>query len=344
MRVCVVGFGTVGRWLGAVLATERPQLRERYGVSVQLVGVANARHGLIYCGDGLDPGGIIDLVGSGRPLSDYPGSTQWSSATQGLREIEYDLLVETSASPPGDGEPGLTHMREALGRGIDVVTSNKWPVALAGVELAALADESRLEFRAESTVMSGTPVLRALTDGLAGARPRALRGVLNATVNSILTTMRHGSTYADALAEAQAEGLAEPDPSADVEGHDSVAKLMILSALVLGRQLRVDAVARRSVAELDDAELAAGGDPELHLREVATLELLEPDGEVRAAVAPRLLAADDPLARIEGTMNALVCRAEPLGEVRVVGPGAGPRLAGQGVLSDLISVGRTRRH
>ena len=145
--------------------------------------------------------------------------------------------MEVTASPPVDGEPGLTHMREALGRGIPVVTSNKWPVALHGAELATLARSQGAAFRAESTVMSGTPVLSALTEGLAGTVPVALRGVLNATANVILSKMADGTSYEDALAEAQRAGLAERDPAADVEGYDATAKVMILSALVFGRQL-----------------------------------------------------------------------------------------------------------
>ena len=139
-----------------------------------------------------------------------------------------------TASPPAGGEPGLTHMREALQRRIPVVTSNKWPVALHGAELAALARRQGVAFRAESTVMSGTPVLSALADGMAGAVPGGLRGVLNATANAILSQMADGIPYADALAEAQRAGLAKPDPAADVEGHDTVAKVMVLSALVFG--------------------------------------------------------------------------------------------------------------
>lgn len=134
-------------------------------------------------------------------------------------------------------------MREALQRGIPVVTSSKWPVALHGVELAGLARRRGVAFRAESTVMSGTPVLSTLTEGLAGTVPVALRGLLNATANLILSQMAHGTSYENALAAAQRTGLAERDPAADVKGHDTVAKLMILSALVFGRQLRRDQVA-----------------------------------------------------------------------------------------------------
>jgi homoserine dehydrogenase len=249
-----------------------------------------------------------------------------------------------TASPSTDGEPGLSHMREALGRGIPVVTSNKWPVALHGMELAELAGDRGAGLRAESTVMSGTPLLSTLVEGLAGTVPVGLRALLNATVNFILSRMAEGRSYADALAEAQAAGLAERDPAADVEGHDSVAKVMILAALVFRRQLRPDQVARRGIDAITREEIDGAAATGKRLKHVATLEFSGPDGtgDVTARVEPELVPPDDPLARIEGTTNAVVCRASPVGEVTVAGPGAGPELAGQGVLSDLIAVGRGR--
>jgi homoserine dehydrogenase len=194
--------------------------------------------------------------------------------------------------------------------------------------------------------MSGTPVLSTLTEGLAGARPLGVRGLLNATVNDILTRMAADLSYSDALAAAQDAGLAEPDPAADVSGLDEVAKVMILSALVFGRQLTRADVSYRGIDDLPDEALdearAAGGT----LKHVATLSFAESGGEgggtgaVSARVQSEVVRPDDPLAGVDGAVNALVFRAEPVGEVTITGPGAGPELAGQGVLSDLIAVAR----
>jgi homoserine dehydrogenase len=333
MRIWLVGYGTVGQWVARALSTHVRRLSERYGVEVTVVGVASRGNGFAY-----DPAGLDRE----RP---FAAARTWQSAIEGLRATEADLLVEVSESSPDNGEPGATHMREALERGIPVVTSNKWPVAHHGVELAALARSRGVAFRAESTVMSGTPVLGALLDGLAGAVPLGVRGLLNATVNFILTRMAAGSSYADALAEAQRVGLAERDPAADVDGHDAVAKVMILSALVFGRQLRREQVARRGIAELTGADLEAAAAAGARLKHVATLEFSEPDGggAVTARVEPEAVPGDDPLAGIEGTTNALVCRAEPVGTVTIAGPGAGLELAGQGVFSDLIRVAASAR-
>jgi homoserine dehydrogenase len=343
LRVWLVGFGTVGRWLASALDSQADRLADRYGVGVTVVGVANARDGFIYDGNGIDLRSLLRLASEGRSIGEEPGVRGWPSTIEGLRATEADLLVEVTASPEPDGEPGVTHMREALRRGIPVVTSNKWPVALHGVELAELARSRGVAFRAESTVMSGTPLLRALVDGLAGTVPVGLRGLLNATANFILSRMAEGVPYDDALAEAQEAGLAERDPGADVEGHDAVAKVMILSALFFGRQLRREQVACRGIDDLARSEVDQAVSGAARLKHVATLEFSAPDGEgeVAARVEPELLPMDDPLAHIEGTTNAVVCRANPVGEVTIAGPGAGPELAGQGVLSDLIAVARS---
>ena len=342
MRIWLVGFGTVGQWLARVLSQQAGPLQARYGLVPQVVGIASGRDGFVHAPDGLNLAAALAAARAGRPLASLPGTEHWPSTLDGLHATEADVLVEVSASPPADGEPGLSHLREALGRRIPVVTSNKWPVAHDGLALAALARDQRVPFRAESTVMSGTPVLSALTEGLAGARPLSLRGLLNATVNDILTRMAGGQTYPEALAAAQQAGLAEPDPAADVGGGDETAKVMILSALVFGRQLTRSDVTGQGIGDLPGQAVAearaAGGT----LKHVASLSFAGPGGTgpVTARVEPEVVRPGDRLAGIDGAVNGLTVRADPVGEVTLIGPGAGPELAGQGVLSDLIAVAR----
>ncbi len=343
LRISVVGLGTVGQWLLRALESGRERLARRHGVGFTVVGVANARDGFIYDPQGLDLSALLGLLASGRPILEQSGLSHWPTAIEGLRGSEADVLVEVTGSPLG-GEPGLAHMQAALERGMPVVTSNKWPVALHGVALVQMARRSGVAFRAESTVMSGTPVLAPLTEGLAGAQPIGLRGVLNATSNFILSAMANGRSYEDALTEAERAGLAERGVEADIDGSDAMAKTMILAGLVFGRQLRPDEVVRRGITDVTRAQIdrarADGGS----IRHVATLEFAQPDGagDVIARVEPMLLPQTDPLAAVSGTTNAIVCRTAPLGDLTIIGPGAGLELAGQGVLSDLIAVARAR--
>jgi homoserine dehydrogenase len=344
LRVSVVGLGTVGQWLLRALESGRERLARRHGVGITVVGAANARDGFIHDPEGLDLSALLGLLASGRSILEQPGVRSWPTAIEGLRGSEADGLVEVTGSPL-DGEPGFAHMQAALEGGMHVVTSNKWPVALHGVALAELARRGGVRFRAESTVMSGTPVLAPLVEGIAGTRPIGLRGILNATSNFILSAMANGRSYEDALTEAEDAGLAERGVEADIDGSDAMAKTMILAGLVFGRQLRPDQVVRRGIADVTRAQIDSARADGRSIRHVATLEFAQPDGggEVTARVEPMPLADTDPLAAISGTTNAIVCRAAPLGEVTIIGPGAGLELAGQGVLSDLIAVGRYAR-
>jgi homoserine dehydrogenase len=343
LRISVVGLGTVGQWLLRALESGRQRLARRYGTGFTVVGVANARDGFVHDGEGLDLSALLGLISSGRSITEQPGVRHWPTAIEGLQASEADVLAEVTGSPL-DGEPGFAHMQAALGRGMAVVTSNKWPVALHGVALVELARRAGVAFRAESTVMSGTPVLAPLVEGLAGTRAIALRGILNATSNFILSAMATGRSYEDALAKAQAAGLAERSVEADIDGSDAMAKVMILASLGFGMQLRPEQVLRRGIAEVTPGQIeearAAGGT----IRHVATLAFSEPEGagKVDARVEPMLLLDADPLAAIEGTTNAVVFRTDPVGDVTIIGPGAGLELAGQGVRSDLIAVARSR--
>lgn len=316
VRVAIVGLGVVGRWV-------LEALRDEAWVDVQLVAAADRQSGLIHRPDGLEIHDVLDAKANGL-LADIPGVKRWPTVLNGLGEIEIDVLIEVSQSPR-DGEPGRSHIQDALARGIAVVTSNKWPIATAGLELLEIARENSTQLRAESTVMSGTPVLSTLTEGIAGATPLRLRGVVNATVNFICSRVAAGDTYERALAMAKEIGLAEPDPGADVNGDDAISKLMVLAAFVFGIQLTASDVSQRGLSTL---EIRPGD----RIREVMTLD----PRRSRFSVDAGPVSVDDPLALLDGARNAIIAEIDPIGEIMIAGPGAGPKLAGQGVYSDLL--------
>jgi homoserine dehydrogenase len=323
-RMAIVGVGTVGQWVLEALRRDADRL------PLQVVAAADSRSGLVHRPESFEIDELLDVKAAGGSLADLEQVQRWPTAADGLREVDIDVLVEVSQSP-ADGEPGLSHMREALRRGIAVATSNKWPVAVGGTDLVELARESGAELRAESTVMSGTPVLSSLTEGISGATPRRLRGVVNATVNFVCSRVAAGETYERAVEEAREIGLAERDPSTDVDGHDSAAKLMVLAALVFGIKLSANDVERRGLSELRPR-------PGDLVKELITLD---PDAG-RFTVEARSISHDDPMARFDGATNAIIAEVDPIGEITIAGPGAGPRLAGQGVYSDLVRLAAGR--
>ncbi len=384
LRLSIIGFGTVGQGLAELLSTKRDLLRQNFDLDITLVSVANARSGFIYREDGLDIPALLELAAVRRPLTAHPGVTHWENALEGLQATGGDILVEATPTNLHDAEPGMSHIRLALSQGMHVVTANKGPGALAANELFALARQHGVQLRMESTVMAGTPVISTIREGMAGASVHALRGILNGTTNYILTAMAAGQSYAGALADAQARGYAETDPTADVEGHDAVAKTLILAALVFGRSLKPGDVIRQGITTITREQVQQAIEQDKRIKLVASLHLLSvnegqkpslhpsegnsapvgarvarsggvglygrppvpPDGSgpqkpsLEARVEPVALPLSDPLARVDGVMNALTISTDTLSEVTIIGPGAGRIATGQGLLADVIACAR----
>jgi homoserine dehydrogenase len=342
IRLSIVGFGVVGQGLAELLLTRRALLRQRFDLDVALVSVANARHGFIYNEHGLDISTLLALAAQRRPLTAHPDVRHWTDVLEGLRATGGDVLAEATGTNLRDAEPGISHIRCALMQHMHVVTANKGPGALAAEELLTLARAQGVQLRMESTVMAGTPVLSTIQEGLAGAQVRSIRGILNGTTNYILSAMAQGRDYAEVLAEAQAQGYAEADPTADVEGYDVVAKTLILSALVFGCPLKPDQVMRRGIIGITLADIQQAHAAGKRIKLVASLDAgddpLNPS--VQARVAPVALPESDPLAHVDGVMNAITLATDTLSDVTITGPGAGRLQTGQGLLADLIAVAR----
>jgi homoserine dehydrogenase len=357
LRLALLGFGTVGQWLAETLHTRRAWLQQEYGLVVTIISVATAHHGLIYRDEGLDIPTLLDLVATRRPLATHPEIAHWTNVLEGLQATGGDVLAEVSGATLRNGEPGLSSIRAAFSLGMHVVTSSKGPMALAGLELLSLARAQGVQLRMESTVMSGTPVLSTIREGMAGTSIRAIRGLLNGTVNFILSAMALGQSYAEALAQAQAQGYAEADPTDDVEGDDAIAKTLILAAVVFGRALAPSQVVREGITALTKEQIQRAVEQGKRIKHVASLRLLSLDGRevsraaadngtvpthLEARVEPIALPLSDPLARIDGLLNAIAIQTDTEASVTVIGPGAGRFQAGQGVLADLIAIAKSR--
>jgi homoserine dehydrogenase len=355
LRLALFGFGTVGQWLAEALHTQRAWLQQEFGLVVSIIAIATAHYGLISRDDGLDIPTLLDLVATRQPLAAHPKVTHWTNIFEGLQAISCDVLAEATGATLRNGEPGVSYIRAALLQGMHVITSSKGPMALAGLELLSLARAQGVQLRMESTVMSGTPVLSTIREGMAGTRIRAIRGILNGTANSILSAMAQGSGYAEELAQAQALGYAEADPTDDVEGDDSVAKTLILAAVAFGRALAPSHVVRQGITTLTRERVQQANAQGKRIKHVASLRLLSMDGtevsretadnglvptRLEARVEPLALPLSDPLAHIDGLLNAIAIQTDTEASVMVVGPGAGRFQAGQGMLSDLIAIGK----
>jgi len=243
-----------------------------------------------------------------------------------------DLVVELM----GGIEPAREYVLAAMRAGRHVVSANKQLLSRHGEELWACAREHGVQLRFEGAVAGVVPVIRVLQESLAGARVERVHGIVNGTTNYILSEMaRTGASYEDALAQAQALGYAEADPTDDVTGRDAAAKMAIIARLAFSTPVHLDQVVHEGIEHITADDIAYARELGLSLKLVGTAERV--DGGISVRVHPVFLYAGHPLASVEGPFNAVTLESEDITEVTLSGPGAGGPQTASAVLGDVIS-------
>ena len=339
-KLAIIGFGNVGQGFVQILRDQQDELARRFDLEYKIVAVSDLLKGSIYNPDGLSPAALLETVQASRSLETLEAANQGWDAQRTIAEADADILVELSYTDLKTGEPATSYIRQALEGGMHVVTTNKGPVALHYAELYNLARQKGVQIGIEGTVMSGTPAIRVGLDLLAGAGVSRVQGILNGTTNYILTRMADGVPYADALAEAQSQGYAEADPTGDVEGFDAAGKVVILANVLMNANIRMEDVDRQGIIRLTPEDITDARAEKMCWKLIARVEKTE-DG-VKASVRPTLIPLTDPLASVSGPTNAITYTTALLGDVTLIGPGAGRLATGYAILCDLLAFARMR--
>lgn len=334
MKIALIGFGVVGQGLLEILRDKAAALREDHGFAPQIVAVATGSKGTLVHPRGMDIRALLDAAARGG-LGHYPDQAglirDWDSARIAV-EADADVLIECSPSNFQTGQPALDVCIAALKSGKHLVLANKGPVALHYAKLMDAADRADRLLLFEGTVMAGTPSIALIQRVLQGCTITAARGILNGTTNYMLTQMAAGMTYADALADAQRLGYAEADPTADVDGWDAAGKALILANVLFGIQHRLDQMAVRGIRAITPAQIAdaaAAGERWKLIVEVTAQG---------ASVAPARLPLSNPLANVAGGTNAITYSTDLLGDVTLIGAGAGRTQTGYALLADVLHI------
>ncbi|MEM0191780.1 MAG: homoserine dehydrogenase [Candidatus Korarchaeum sp.] len=327
MRVVLMGLGVVGKAFLRILIEKAPEIRSKYGLNPTLVAVSDSSSSL-YNENGLDPSMVLDQKIRRGSLAGLANEVHLRGANL-VKEVEAEVLIEATPSNFKNGEPGLSNIKAALNSGKHVITVNKGPLALEMPALIEMFRESGLKFLFSGAVGGGTPFVRFVKRCLVGERVLAIRGVLNGTTNYILTRMESGMSFEKALAEAQKLGYAEADPSNDVDGWDSAAKLVILSNLAMELDVTLRDVEVRGIRGVKIEE-------EL-LSEGRTLRLIASADKYGLRVKPEVIERTDPLS-VSGALNAVSFFAEHSGRHTLVGKGAGGEETAAAILRDLVEL------
>ena len=336
MKLILIGLGVVGQGFAEILRDKVAELQRKHNFTAEIIGVVTASKGALYRSNALDIPGLLEAAqgGSFALYPDQPGLRRDMRAGDMIAAGEADVLVEVSPTNLETAQPALDYCHQAIDAGMHLALANKGPVALDYANLHAKARDNGLQLRYEATVMAGTPTMRLAKDALAGCAIRSARGILNGTTNYILTQMESGLSYAEALAQAQELGYAETDPAGDVEGWDAAGKVLILANALFGGGLTMADLDVSGITAISATDIAAAKAAGQRYKLIASAT--PAGGEVKATRLP----LDDPLASVGGSTNAITLETDLLGDITLIGAGAGKLETGYAILSDLLAIQR----
>ncbi|MEO6222128.1 MAG: homoserine dehydrogenase [Vicinamibacterales bacterium] len=344
MRIAIllIGFGHVGRRFVHLLHELKPWLNAN-GLDAVVVGIATRSRGSLFDDTGLDAVRVAQRVAGGDVVA--PASTSPTAhsliAQLGSLSAEVRVLVETTTLDVQSGEPAISHVRAAFSVGAHVISANKGPVAHA---YRALADEARTagrHFLFEGAVMDGIPIFNLVRETMPGVSVRGFRGVINSTTNHILTAMEQGEPFDAALARMQAAGVAEADPTLDVEGWDTAAKVVAMANVWMDARLTPQDVRREGITPSDASRVLDAVSRGERVKLVGRAH--RTDAGVEARVQLETLAADDPLGSLDGQANALEIDTDILGRVVITQRDGGLEKTAYALFADLISVAKAEK-
>ena len=329
MRIILCGFGVVGQSLVKLFDSRSKELYAKYGLKPRVVGVFDSK-GSAVDQSGLKLDKLIQTKKEHGTVKNYSNIKNSMSGIEMLKNVEADVLIETTASNYKDAEPGMTHITTAMKKGMHVISVNKGPLALAFPSLMELATYNQVMLRFSGTVGGGTPILDYAKNSLSGERITSFAGILNGTTNYILSNMSTGLSFDEALKDAKNKGYVEADESLDLDGLDAAAKLVILANWVMGMKVTmpdIKCIGIRKVST-EDIKKAAKNNCSVKLIASCDKELI---------VSPKELSNDDPLC-VNGTLNAIAFTSEHSGTQTIIGKGAGGTETASSILRDLLDI------
>lgn len=313
MKLLLIGFGTVGQGLAELLIQKKDALKKNYGFNYKVVGICDMLKGSVYSAKGINLEDAIKMASSGKSLSKNK-----IEALDMIKKADADVMLEATYTDIKTAEPATSHIREAMKKGMHVVTTNKGPLALHYRELRDLAKKKKVHFLYEGTVMSGLPLLNLIRESLAGSEISEIKGILNGTTNYILTRMEEGMSYHNALKKAQELGYAEAVPDADVLGGDALAKVTILANVVFGAELKPFDSPCEGITKITEESIAMAKISGKRFKLIG--RVWREGNKVKASVAPLQINLMHPLAGVMEATNAVTISTDTVREITLVGP------------------------
>lgn len=335
-RIILCGAGNVGLTFLKLVAERTEDIRAKHGLNIEIGGVVDIGGAVIAKTGALPLHEFLAYLTQGGRPENFPGYGQPGlSGVDAINNNAFDILIETTPTNLKNGEPGNSFITAAVKKGMDIVSANKGPFVLFFDQLHKLAAANKSRLFISAAVGAALPTLDTGKFSTVGASISAIEGILNGTTNFILTKMYLEKTsYADALKEAQAMGIAETDPTLDVAGYDSRNKIVLIANTLFGTSFGVNDVPVQGITDVTYADIEAAAQQGKVLKLVATAEVK--DGAVSLAVSPKAIDLKHPLAAINFSEKGITYTTDTMGQITVLGGKSSPLGAAAALLKDVI--------
>jgi homoserine dehydrogenase len=342
-KLAFIGFGNVARALAQLLLRKRWELQERYDITFSVTGISTGSHGIAVNPNGLSVNAAFEVLQSNRSLDLLSSGPIPTDAPEFLERSEADVMFENTPVDHATGQPAIDHCRMALDLGMHAITANKGTVVHGYRKLTELARGKNKKFLFESTVLGGSPLFSVFRETMPAAELTSFQGILNSTTNIILSRMERGETFDEAVKYCQGIGVAETDPSADVDGWDAAIKVAALVTVLMDTPFTPQQVDRKGIREITPGmiEQAKGSGERWKL--VCRAEKTE--DAVAASVKPELVPASSPLFGMLDSTTGVAFRTDVLGDYSIVesereGMVAGPIPTAYGLFADFVNAAK----
>jgi homoserine dehydrogenase len=329
LRIILCGFGVVGQSLVKLFDSRSEDLYAKYGLKPRVVGVFDSK-GSAIDSSGLDLEKLIETKKKFGTVKNYSTTKNNWSGLNIIKNLEADVLIETTASNYKDAEPGMTHIITAMKKRMHIISVNKGPLALAFPSLLELAKYNQVLLKFSGTVGGGTPILDYAKESLRGERITSFAGILNGTTNYILTNMTNGLSFESALKDAKDKGYVEADESLDIDGLDAAAKLVILANWIMGMKVTMPDIKCIGIRKVTSEDIKNAAKKKCAIKLIASCNKT-------LGVSPKEVSLDDPLC-VNGTLNAIAFTSEHSGTQTIIGKGAGGMETASSILRDLLDI------
>jgi len=337
-RLALVGFGNVGQALARLLLRKQEQLQNQFDLTFSVTGISTGRHGAAIDPQGLPLAQAVEAASAGKSLEGFSRQPAPAGGVDFIRACPADVLFENTPVNHRTGQPAIDHLKAGLEAGMHAVTANKGPVVHGYGLLQETAKRHGKKFRFESAVMDGAPIFSLFREALPAADLIGFRGILNSCTNMILTHMEQGDTFDQAVAYAQSIGIAETDPSADVDGWDAAIKVAALATVLMGIPTTPQQVDRHGIREITPAMLGQAKTAGKRWKLVCTAR--REGAGLASQVAPEMVSPDSPLYSINGTSSYAQFEMDVLPGLGIVESNPSPETTAYGLLADFLNVVR----